>query len=383
MGLWDMLTGEFVDVIDWTDSTNDTLVYRFDRQGNNIKYGAKLTVRESQMAVFVNEGEVADVLGPGMYVLETRNLPVLTTLQHWDHGFNSPFKAEVYFFSMRQFTNLKWGTSNPVIVRDPEFGPVRIRAFGTYSFRISDVRKFMQEITGTDRNYSVTEISDQLRNLIVTRFSTIIANSNIPVLDMAANTDQLSQYVTERIAPEFANYGLAITQVLIENVSLPPEVEKKLDERTSMGVVGNLDQYLKYQTANSLGKGQGNSGIDMGVGMAMANQMANSLNANPNVTPSHTVAPQTQVPPKMNPSMPPQSTEPAEWHVAMNNNTQAVGPITLSALQERIRQGQLSRETLVWQAGMASWQPAGQLAALASSFAANAMTPPPLPNRAE
>ena len=383
MGLWDMLTGEFVDVIDWTDNTNDTLVYRFDRQGNNIKYGAKLTVRESQTAVFVNEGEVADVLSPGMYVLETRNLPVLTTLQHWDHGFNSPFKAEVYFFSMRQFTGLKWGTRNPIIARDPEFGPVRLRAFGTYSIRISDVRKFMQEITGTDRNYSVEEISDQLRNLIVTRFSTIIANSNIPVLDMAANTDQLSKYVTERITPEFANYGLMLTQVLIENISLPPEVEAVLDKRTSMGLVGNLDQYLKYQTAESLGKGQGNSGIEMGVGFAMANQMANSLNANPHVTPSHQVPPQTQVPPKMNPSMPPQSTEPAEWHVAMNNNTQAVGPITLSALQERIRQGQLSSDTLVWQTGMDSWQPAGTVAALATYFVSTQTTPPPLPNRAE
>lgn len=380
MGLFDFITGEFVDVIDWTDNTNDTLVYRFDRKGNNIKYGAKLTVRESQMAVFVNEGEVADVLGAGMYVLETRNLPVLTTLQHWDHGFNSPFKAEVYFFNMRQFTDLKWGTRNPIIVRDPEFGAVRLRAFGTYSIRISDPRKFMQEITGTDRNFSVEEISDQLRNLIVTRFSTVIASSNIPVLDMAANTEQLSKYVTDKIAPEFANYGLQLIQVLIENVSLPPEVEQVLDKRTSMGIVGNLDQYLKFQTAESLGKGQGNSGIDMGVGFAMANQMANSLNTNPNVTPTH------QVPPKMNPSMPPQATqpvEPAEWHVAMHNNTQAVGPITLSALQERVRQGQVARDTLVWQAGMDSWQPAANVAVLSASFASLQTTPPPLPTRTE
>jgi membrane protease subunit (stomatin/prohibitin family) len=380
MGLFDFITGELVDVIDWTDNTNDTLVYRFDRKGNNIKYGAKLTVRESQMAVFVNEGEVADVLGAGMYVLETRNLPVLTTLQHWDHGFNSPFKAEVYFFNMRQFTDLKWGTRNPIIVRDPEFGAVRLRAFGTYSIRISDPRKFMQEITGTDRNFSVEEISDQLRNLIVTRFSTVIASSNIPVLDMAANTEQLSKYVTDKIAPEFANYGLQLIQVLIENVSLPPEVEQVLDKRTSMGIVGNLDQYLKFQTAESLGKGQGNSGIDMGVGFAMANQMANSLNTNPNVTPTH------QVPPKMNPSMPPQTTqpvEPAEWHVAMHNNTQAVGPITLSALQERVRQGQVARDTLVWQTGMDSWQPAANVAVLSASFASLQTTPPPLPTRTE
>ncbi|MEZ5447609.1 MAG: SPFH domain-containing protein [Thiolinea sp.] len=266
MGLWDKIMGEFIDVIEWTDDSNDTMVYRFERYGNEIKYGAKLTVRESQVAVFVNEGQIADVLGPGLYALETQNLPILSTLQHWDHGFSSPFKAEVYFFNTRQFVNLKWGTRNPIMVRDQEFSAVRLRAFGTYSVRIDDARKFIHEIMGTDGHFTVDEISDQLRNLIVSRFSTIIAQSGIPVLDMAGNYDQLGEYVTQKIAPEFNSYGLKLMQVLIENISLPNEVEEALDKRTSMGMIGNLDRYLQYQAAESLGKSGGNSGMDMGMG---------------------------------------------------------------------------------------------------------------------
>ena len=239
MGLWDKLMGEFVDVIEWTDNSSDTMVYRFERHGNEIKYGAKLTVRESQVAIFVNEGEVADVLTPGMYVLETKNLPILSTLQHWDHGFTSPFKAEVYFFNTRQFTNLKWGTRNPVMLRDPEFGAVRLRAFGSYAVRIDDARKFMQEIMGTDGLFTVDEISEQLRNMIVSRFSTVVGSANLPVLDMAANYEQLGQFVTQKISPEFQAYGLRLTSILVENISLPPEVETALDKRTSMGVIGN------------------------------------------------------------------------------------------------------------------------------------------------
>ncbi|CAA6801070.1 MAG: Putative virion core protein (lumpy skin disease virus), partial [uncultured Thiotrichaceae bacterium] len=277
MGLWDKIMGEFVDVIDWTDDSNDTMVYRFERHGNEIKYGAKLTVRESQVAVFVNEGQIADVLGPGLYVLETNNLPVLSTLQHWDHAFSSPFKAEVYFFNTRQFTDLKWGTRNPIMLRDAEFEAVRLRAFGTYTVRINDATVFMKEIMGTDGHFTVDEISNQLRNLIVSRFSTVVAQSNIPVLDMAGNYEQLGEYVTTKIAPEFDAYGVELTKVLVENISLPNEVEEALDKRTSMGMVGNLDKYLQFQAAESLGKGDGNSGMDMGMGFAMANKMADTL----------------------------------------------------------------------------------------------------------
>lgn len=356
MGLWDKLMGEFVDVIEWTDNSSDTMVYRFERHGNEIKYGAKLTVRESQVAIFVNEGQVADVLTPGMYVLETQNLPLLSTLQHWDHGFSSPFKAEVYFFNTKQFTNLKWGTRNPVMIRDSEFGGVRIRAFGTYGMRIEDSRTFMQEIMGTDGHFTVDEISDQLRNLIVTRFSSIVASANIPVLDMAANYEQLGQFVTQKIVPEFAAYGLKLTNILVENISMPTEVEDALDKRTSMGMIGNLDKYLQYQTAQGIGEGGSNSALDMGMGFAVANKMAEVLNKPAAATP---------------PPLPDTG-----WHVAIGQESS--GPVGIPQLQQMAQNGQLTAATLVWQAGMANWQAAGETAALRGLFAGQA-TPPPLP----
>ena len=185
MGLFSRLFSEFIDVIEWTDDSSDTMVYRFERYGNEIKYGAKLIVRESQVAVFVNEGEVADVLSPGTYALETKNLPVLTTLQYWDHGFNSPFKAEVYFINTRRFTDLKWGTKQPLMIRDAEFGGMRIRAFGTYSVRVTDATRFIREIAGTEGVFTTDEISNQLRNLITSRFATIVGSTNVPVLDLS------------------------------------------------------------------------------------------------------------------------------------------------------------------------------------------------------
>ncbi len=208
MGLFDKLFGEFVDIIEWTDDSHDTLIYRFERYGNEIKYGAKLTVRESQVAVFVNEGEIADVIEPGMYELETKNLPVLSTIQHWDHGLRSPFKAEVYFCNTTQFVDLKWGTKNPIMIRDEEFGGVRLRAFGTYAIRIKDPVTFIKEIAGTDGHFTVDEVSNQLRNLIISRFTNIAGSSKIPVLDLAANYDQLGAYLTETISPEFEDIRL-------------------------------------------------------------------------------------------------------------------------------------------------------------------------------
>ncbi len=193
MALWDYLSGQFIDVIEWTDDTRNTMVWRFERHGHEIKYGAKLTVREGQAAVFVHEGQLADVFMPGLYLLETNNMPVLTTLQHWDHGFQSPFKSEIYFVATRRFTDLKWGTKNPVILRDPEFGPTRLRAFGTYAIRVADPGRFLQEIVGTDGEFTSDEITFQIRNIIVQEFSRVVAGSGIPVLDMAANTADLGQ----------------------------------------------------------------------------------------------------------------------------------------------------------------------------------------------
>ncbi|MEI7669672.1 MAG: SPFH domain-containing protein, partial [Pseudomonadota bacterium] len=269
MGLFDKLKGEFVDIIEWTDSSNDTMVWRFPRYQNEIKMGAKLTVRESQVAVFVNEGKMADVYQPGMYDLQTQNMPLMTTLKGWKFGFNSPFKAEVYFVNTKQFTNQKWGTKNPIMIRDAEFGPIRIRAFGNYAIRIMDAKLFLKEIAGTDNQFTTEEITDQLRNLVITRFTDAIAESKIPVLDMASNYDELSKFVGEKINPEFKEMGIEVTKLLIENISLPPEVEAALDKRSSMGIIGNLGAYAQFQAANSMEKAAENGNSIMGAGMGM------------------------------------------------------------------------------------------------------------------
>ena len=246
MGLFDWAGGQFVDVIDWTDDSNDTMVYRFERQGNEIKYGAKLTVRESQIAVFVNEGVIADIMMPGLYELETQNMPILTSLKHWDHGFSSPFKAEVYFVNTKRFTNLKWGTKNPIMVRDPEFAMVRLRAFGTYEIRVKSADVFLKEIVGTDGHFTTDEVEDQLTNLILSKFATVLGKSTTPVLDLAGNYEMFGDFITEKISPYFTEYGIELTKMLIENISLPPEVEKAMDNRSSRAIAGNLDDHLKY-----------------------------------------------------------------------------------------------------------------------------------------
>ena len=238
MGIFDFLTGEFIDVIHWVDDTRDTMVWRFEREGHEIKYGAKLTVREGQAAVFVHEGQLADVFTPGLYMLETNNMPIMTTLQHWDHGFKSPFKSEIYYVNTTRFNDLKWGTKNPIMARDPEFGPVRLRAFGTYSVRVVDPARFLTEIVGTDGEFTMDEISFQIRNIIVQEFSRVIAGSGIPVLDMAANTGDLGKLIAAEISGTVAEYGLSIPELYIENISLPPAVEQAMDKRTSMGSVG-------------------------------------------------------------------------------------------------------------------------------------------------
>jgi membrane protease subunit (stomatin/prohibitin family) len=224
MGLFDKIRGEFVDIIQWLDNTNDTIAYRFERHQNEIKQGAKLTVRPGQVAVFVNEGQVADVFDPGMHELYTRNLPLLSTLQGWPYGFNSPFKAEVYFFNTKIFTNLRWGTANPIIIRDPELGPVRMRAFGTYN-----PEQLLKQLISTDGLFQVDEITDQLRNTIVSAFANWVGNSRVPLLDFAANYTQMGEQIRIALQPNIQQFGLELTQILIENISMPPEVEAALD----------------------------------------------------------------------------------------------------------------------------------------------------------
>ena len=377
------IKGQFIDVIHWVDDTRDTMVWRFERQGHEIKYGAKLTVREGQAAVFVHEGQLADVFQPGLYMLETNNLPILTRLQHWDHGFRSPFKSEIYFVNTTRFNDLKWGTKNPVIARDPEFGPVRLRAFGTYSMRVTDPGKFMQEIVGTDGEFTADEISFQLRNIIVQEFSRMIAASGIPVLDMAANTQQFGQIVAKAISPTVAAYGLTIPEFYIENISLPDEVEKMLDKRTSMGIVGDLDRFGQYAASEAMlnasnqaggaGAAMGAGiGAGMGMGMAMGGMQRGPWGAVP-----QQMAPQQAAPQQMTP--PPLQSE-IVWHIAVDG--QAQGPYGRAHLGRLAQEGRFTRDTLVWTPGQDGWKPADEVTALAQLFTiAPPPPPPPLPKQ--
>jgi membrane protease subunit (stomatin/prohibitin family) len=367
MGLFDKIKGEFVDVIEWTDNSNDTIVWRHPRYQNEIKMGAKLTVRESQVAVFVNEGQMADEFKPGLYTLQTQNMPIMTTLKSWKFGFNSPFKAEVYFINTKQFTNQKWGTKNPIMLRDAEFGPIRLRAFGTYALRVVDAKKFLKEIAGTDAHFTTEEITDQLRNLVITRFTDAIAESKIPALDLASNYDELSKFVGQKINPEFQELGIEVTKLLIENISLPPEVEAALDKRSSMGIIGNLGAYTQYQAANSMEAAaeNGNSimgaGVGMGMGFGMANQMGNMFN-------------QTQFNPNQNQNTPPPPPPVSQYFVAVNGAQ--TGPFTEQVLSQMIQQGTFKKDSMVWKNGMAAWAAAESISELSKLFSA---VPPPLP----
>ncbi|MGB1235680.1 MAG: SPFH domain-containing protein [Planktomarina sp.] len=369
MGIFDFLSGQFIDVIHWTDDSRDTMVWRFDREDHEIKYGAKLTVREGQAAVFVHEGQLADVFTPGLYMLETNNMPILTTLNHWDHGFKSPFKSEIYFVNTTRFTNFKWGTKNPIMCRDPEFGAVRLRAFGTYSVRITDPARFMTEIVGTDGDFTSDEITYQIRNIIVQEFSRSIAASGIPVLDMAANTGDLGKLVADAISAKIAEYGLSLPELYIENISLPPAVEKALDARTSRGIAGNLDDHLKWKAAEGLGMGgAGSDGMGMGVGAAMGMQMMNSVaQSGP-----WGARPAAEVPAPMAPPPPPVE---HVWHVAKDGQT--TGPFSKATMGQMAADGSLTRETHVWTAGQDGWKTADEVAELAQLF--TIMPPPPPP----
>lgn len=373
MGLFTKLKNEFIDIIEWLDPSNDTIVYRFERYQNEIKMGAKLTVRESQVAVFINEGQIADVFQPGMYTLTTENMPILSTLKGWKYGFNSPFKAEVYFVNTKKFLDNKWGTPNPVMMRDPEFGPIRLRAFGVYEYRVEDAAKFIKDVVGTDGDFTVDKINNQLRNIIITRFTDAVGESKIPVLDMASNYNEFSEKIGQVIIDEYKEYGLNMTKFLVSNISLPEEVEKMLDKRSSMGILGDMGKYTQFQAANAMeaaatnpGGGAAASGMGMGMGFAMAGQMMNAMN------PQQQMYQQPQQQQMAPPPMPAQST----YFVAVNG--QQSGPFNMATLQGMVANGQLTRESLVWKQGMASWAAAGTVPELSSLFGA---VPPPMPGQ--
>jgi membrane protease subunit (stomatin/prohibitin family) len=375
MGLFDKIRGELIDVIEWIDDSGNTLVYRFERHGNEIKNGAQLTVREGQAAVLVDEGELADVFGPGMYTLETANLPVLSTLKGWKHGFQSPFKAEVYFVSTRQFTDQKWGTKNPITMRDPEFGPVRVRAFGTYAIRVSDPARFLKEVVGTEGRFTTAEVSEQIRNILVARFSDALAESGIPVLDMAAHYDELGAKLDDRVRRDMEAYGLELRTLLVENISLPPAVEEALDKRTSMGVLGDMAKYTQYQAATAIGDAAKNpsggglaaGGLGAGLGFALAGQMGQAL-AQP--------AQAGGEPAPAGRAAPPPLPKGVEYYVAIDG--QQAGPFDAQALREQIQAGRVTKDSLVWTEGMADWAAAGSVEAVAKLFGS---VPPPLPKK--
>ena len=288
MGIFDaignLVRSQLVDVIEWTDNSSDTMVYKYDMGGKEIMMGAQLTVRESQVAVFVNEGQIADVFQPGRYELQTSNMPVMTALKAWKFGFNSPFKADVYFVNTRQFLDRKWGTSNPVMMRDAEFGMIRLRAFGIYAFRVADPTVFLKEVFGTSSMYTASEVEGQLKRTLVAGLSDAIAESKIPALDIAANYEELAAYAMQANAPKLAALGLQLTSFVIENVSLPEEVEKTMDKRTSMGVLGDLNRYTQYQAAEAMREaannpagGMAGAGVGMGAGVAMGQLFANAM----------------------------------------------------------------------------------------------------------
>jgi membrane protease subunit (stomatin/prohibitin family) len=278
MALMDFIKKQFIDIIQWTEADDGTLAWRFPMADMEIQYGASLTVRESQMAVFVNEGKVADVFGPGMHKLTTQTIPVLTYLKNWDKLFESPFKSDVYFFSTRQQIDQKWGTPQPITIRDKDFGAVRLRAFGNYNFRVADPKLFHTEISGTRDRYTTADLDGQLRGLVLQNISSAIASSDIAFLDLAANQLAFAQALVTQLTPEFAKIGLKLEGMTVQNVSLPEELQKILDQKIGMGMVGNdMGKFMQYQTAQAIpkfaegaGGGGGIAGDAMGLGAGVA-----------------------------------------------------------------------------------------------------------------
>jgi membrane protease subunit (stomatin/prohibitin family) len=362
VGFIDKLRAELIDIIEWVDDSRHTLVWRFPRYHNQIKHGAQLIVRPGQAAIFVHRGRIADVFGPGQVRLDTGNLPVLATLAGWKYGFDSPFKAEVYFVSTRQVTDLKWGTPNPVLMRDADFGPVRVRGFGTYTLRAKDPKRLLGELVGTDSAFEADEIHELVRAIVSQAFADVVGKSEVALLDLASHYAELSEQV-RRVAETRIDdeYGLEIPQLVIVNVSVPAEVEQALDARTSVGVIGDLNAFQSYQLSRSLPAAAANpagglagAGVGVGMGMALANRFAEGS------------GPGGATPPPA----------PVAWHIAEGGRS--VGPLSADELARAAAQGRLTPDTLVWSAGLRDWTPARAVPALAQLFGA---TPPPLPAR--
>lgn len=279
MDFMKIITKQLIEIIEWTDDSRDTLSYRWPDEDKEIKNGAQLIVRESQQVQFVSEGQFADLFNPGRYQLTTQNIPILSTLRGWKYGFNSPFKCDVYYINTRLFTGNKWGTSNPIMMRDKDFGVIRLRAFGTYDFRITNAALFLKEVAGTDQNFRIDEFADTMRSRIVSIFSEALAKAQVPALDVAQRYSELGDALLQLINPAVSEkYGLEITSFLLENVSVPPEVEQAIDKRSSMGAIGNLNDYVKYQMGQAMANGgEGAAAATMPATMAMGFGMAQEM----------------------------------------------------------------------------------------------------------
>jgi len=381
MGLLDnikqQIGSQFIEIIQWLDDTNDSMVYRFPVYNQEIKMNAQLTVRENQVALFINEGKAADLFAPGRYQLSTQNLPILTTLRGWKYGFQSPFKAEVYFFNTRLFTDLKWGTTNPVMMRDAEFGMIRLRAFGTYAMKIADAKAFFATVVGTRGLSTTEEITGQLRSTILSRLSDAIAESKIAALDIASKYDELSAHARSVLGPEFGAFGLELSKFFIENVSLPEEVEAAIDQRTKLGVLGDrLGQYTQLQAAEAIKTAAANpggiagAGAGLGAGLAIGGAMGGAFQQ---VAGGAAPPPPGSVAPP-----PPPGTAPAvaRWSLTVDGKT--YGPYTDDALRAMVAAGQVAPATLAWYPGAAGWAPLSTYAGFEGGAAA-AMPPPPPP----
>jgi len=361
MGLFDKLSHEFIDIIEWQDNTTDTVVWKFPRYQNEIKMGAKLTVRESQQAVFLNEGTIADVYQPGMYTLQTENMPILATLRGWKYGFNSPFKADVFFVSTRQFIDQKWGTKNPITLSDDRFGMIELRAFGSFAYKVVDAGKFIKEVAGTEGEYTTDEVNGQLRSLIVNKFTNAAGQGNLPIEKFAANLDDLSKLCTDKLNEDFDAYGLKITRFVIENVSMPDDIKKEIFDYSRLNKI-DMQKLAQFRTTESIetaaaNQGIGGIGVGVGVGMGMGKIVGDVMT---NTTQ------QINTPPPPPPVV--------QFYTAVNG--QQNGPFGIDQLPQLVQNGTLKRDTLVWKAGMANWTQASNVTEL-DSLLSNVPPPPP------
>ena len=373
------LGSQFIEIIQWLDDTNDAMVYRFPVYNQEIKMGAQLTVRENQAALFINEGKAADLFGPGRHELTTQNLPILTTLRGWKYGFQSPFKAEVYFFNTRLFTDLKWGTTNPVMMRDAEFGMIRLRAFGTYAMKIADPKTFFATIVGTQGLTTTDEITGQLRSTILSRLSDAIAEAKVAALDIASKYDELSTTGKQVLAPEFGSFGLDLSRFFIENVSLPEEVEAAIDQRTKLGVLGDkMGQYTQLQAADAMKVAAANpggaagAGVGIGAGIAMGGMMGSALGSA--MTGGGGASPMAPPPPPPGPGF-----AAPRWSLTVDGKT--YGPYSDDAVKGMVASGQVAAGTLAWKPGAAGWAPLSTFEEFAAAGGSAQAPPPPPPAR--